>query len=116
MQQHLAYACHAKFRTAIGGKGDQKRRVRGSAHKKRRHPERSASARKRRCAQSKGACALLVSGSVLRLRAAGTAGAKLISAAALRSGCFRRWMRDLVSEQQRAHRTAARPARRSERS
>ena len=98
-----------EFRTAFSGSGDQKRRVRGSAHKKRRHPERSASARKRRCAQSKGACAPFVSGSVLRLRAAGTARAKLISAAALRSGCFRRWKKCLVSEQQPAHRTAPRP-------
>ncbi len=83
------------------------------AHKKRRHPsaslrrtpERSASARKRRCAQSKGACAPFVSGSalrrrsgaLLRLRAAGTAGAKRFSAAALNSRCFRRLMKGLVS-------------------
>lgn len=74
----------------------------GSAHNTRRHPsaslrrtpERSASARKRRCAQSKGACAPFVSrsalrrrsGALLRLRAAGTATAKLFSAAALRAG------------------------------
>ena len=117
MRQHPAHACHAEFRTVFSGKGGNKRRVRGSAHNKRRHPsaslrrtpERSASARKRRCAQSKGACAPFVSGSVLRLRAAGTAGAKLISAAALRSGCFRRWKKGLVSEQ-RAHGTAALPS------
>jgi len=36
--------CHPEFRTAFGGKGGQKLRVRGSAHKKCRHPERSASA------------------------------------------------------------------------
>ncbi len=54
---------HPEFRTAFSGKGSKKRRVRGSAHNKRRHPERSASARKRRCAQSKGACAPFVSGS-----------------------------------------------------
>ena len=110
-----SHTCHPEFRTASSGKGGQKRRVRDSAYVKRRHPsaslrrtpERSASARKRRCAQSKGACAPFVSGSVLRLRsggllrlrAAGTAGAKLNSAAALRSGCFRRWKKGLVSEQ-----------------
>ena len=91
--------CHPELRTAFSGKGGKKRRVRGSAHKKSRHPERSASARERRCAQSKDACAPFVSGSALRLRAAGTAGAKLISVAALRSGCFRRLMKGLVSEQ-----------------
>ena len=36
---------------------------------------------------------------LLRLRAAGTAGANFITAAALRSGCFRSWMKGLVSEQ-----------------
>ena len=113
----LPLACHPELPTAFSGKGGQKRRVRDSANIKPRHPsaslrrtpERSASARKRRCAQSKGACAPFVSGSVLRLRAAGTARAKLISAAALRSGCFRRWKKCLVSEQQPAHRTAPRP-------
>ena len=39
--------CHPEFPTVFGGKSGQKRRVRGSAHNNRRHPERSASARKR---------------------------------------------------------------------
>jgi len=82
-----------------------------------RHPERSASARKRRCAKSKDACAPFESGSarrfrsggLLRLRAAGTPGGNSFGpplsaqdASANKS--------DLVSEQQRAQRTAARPA------